>query len=253
MENVDVRSQIDELASLRRQARIWRTSLTVLALVYVLVCVLMLYSAVTSLANEGPTQKEFVSQLGSTMQEKILPQVRDVAVEAIHSVNINAEIKKLNARAPEVADAGMKELRSLSTDIPKDGQKIIQQRFKDALDKQQDKLKQDFPGVTAEQLQTLTGALAKETQNQVVSLTDELFSPYIDSTNKIIANVDKIKAEEGAAAKSDVPTWEMAFMIIDIARSDLDIDSQPAAAQAPTPAVKHHGKKSSGKEKKGHE
>jgi len=244
MENVDVRSQVDELAAIRRQARIWRTSLTVLAIVYVLVCVLMLRGAVTSLAQEGPTQKQFVAQLGSTMQETIIPQVQDVATEAVHSVNINEEIKKLNTRAPAVAEAGMKELRALSVNIPKSGRTILQTEFKKALENQQNKLKQEFPGVTDEQLKTLMDALTRETQNQVVNITGELFTPYIDSTNNIIANVDKIKASEGAAAKTDVPTWEMAFMIIDIARADFEIETPPTLAP-----IKSQAKKSTGKEK----
>lgn len=223
MENADVQSVIDELKAVRRQTSVWRSILVIVAVMVVLVCVLSLRNAVAGLAYEGPKQKEFLSTLGTQMQEQVLPQVQEVGTEAAQSINLNQQLTKLNERTPDVANAGLKEARLLASNLPAIGKEVLTKQFDTALQGRADKLKEAFPDATEEQLKQLMDLLLAETKTQVTDVTEKLFTPHITSMNNIVNYIDKIKAIEGPAAKQDIPTMEMTLLIFDIMREEYDV------------------------------
>lgn len=222
MENVDVRAEIDELCVIRRQIRIWRTSLFILALGIVLVCTFLIQDTVANLAREGAKRDVFAQQLGAVMQNDIMPKIQEVGAEAIHSVDFNREISQLNKRAPEVANVSMKELRLLAQDIPTQGKTILTEEFNTALQRQATTLQDEFPEASEADITEFLTAFTQETQTQLASVTDSLFTPHITTMNNIVADLMTIKTIEGPSAKAEVPTWEMAFLIADIARADIE-------------------------------
>jgi hypothetical protein len=229
METVDGRSDIDELCAVRRLLTVWRTGLFALIALLVLVCTFLMQNTIANLARKGQPRDEFVQQVGLVMQRSILPQIQDVGAEAVRSVDFNREISQLNKRAPEVANASMKELRLLARNIPTSGKKVLAQEFDNALQKQAVALKTQFPEASEAEITDFLAEFTSETQTQLTGITDTLFTPHITAMNNIVADLQIIQALEGPAAKGEVPTWEMAFLIADIARADIE------AMTAPTP------------------
>ncbi|HOF87978.1 MAG TPA: hypothetical protein PLZ36_07730 [Armatimonadota bacterium] len=228
MENPDIQAQINEISSIRGQISVWRSALVLIMVLVLVICVGQMWGAVTRLTQAGPTQQQFVDKLTLSTQQDILPQIQDVGTQAWKSIDFNTQVDKLNARAPEVAAAALKEAQTLSTNIPRKGKEIISAQFEKALKQQAAKLTEEFPDVDEEELRAFLGDLAEEAQTQVTDLTDTLFTPHIETMNAIVADIEAIKTLEGPAAKADIPTWEMAFLIIDIARADFA--EEPATA-----------------------
>ncbi|MHB9024416.1 MAG: hypothetical protein ACYC7E_09605 [Armatimonadota bacterium] len=232
MENESIQAEIAELTSLRRQISIWRSSLVVLAVVIVLVCVLMMRSAVTGLAQQGDKQTQFATLMGTKMQEDILPKLQEVGAEAVRRVDINKQIALLNKRAPEVANASMKEARLLATNVRVKGHKVVSSEFEKALQAQAATLKREFPDATDEQLTQLMDNLVSESKNQIIGITGDLFTPHITAINNIVDDIAVIKAAEGPAASADIPTWEMAFLLVDIVRADFEPEKPAVVTKA---------------------
>jgi hypothetical protein len=223
MENTGSRSQIEEIRALRRQIRIWTPSLVVVLAVVVLVCVLVIWNAVSSLARQGDRQDQFVEKLGGRMQNDILPLVQDVGEEALSSIDFNEEIRQLNARAPEVASAGLEQLRLLGTNNLDRGKEVLTEEFDRALKDREAILREEFPDASEEQIAGFLADLTRETQVQLAEYLDMLFSPHLATMNSMIDDLELIQASEGPVGTSEIPTWEMAFLIVDIARADLEV------------------------------
>ncbi|HEY3416675.1 MAG TPA: hypothetical protein VGM23_07305 [Armatimonadota bacterium] len=250
MENESsVQAEISELTALRRQITIWRSSLFVVAVAIVVICILLLRGAVTSLSTPGEKQRQFASMLGTEMQQNIVPQLKDVGAEAIRRVDINKQIALLNKRAPDVANQGLKEARLLATNLSGRGQQVIKTEFQQALKAQSATLKREFPEATDAQLTQLMDNLVTESQNQVIDITGNLFTPHIDAMNSIIDDIAAIKTVEGPAASAQVPTWEMAFLLVDIIRAEYGPDPEPAKPAATTKSGKPAKTTAAGKEK----
>jgi hypothetical protein len=257
MENIPVQTEIDELKSIRRQSSIWRLSLFLVTVLFLVICASSLIGAFKGLAKNGEKQKEFVTELGTQMQVDVVPMIRDIAVEARQSVDINKEVATtFRDSAPKMANTAMQELRSLSTNVPENGRRIIMEEFEQAMKQQESTLRKEFPDATPEQLQTVMNNLLKETQVQVAVVSDELFSPYIKSMNNIIVDTDTIRNTVKPPSPDQIPVWEMAFLFVDILRAEMP-DSDKLKINSPqaipkkvvTPHTKPVAPKTTKKEK----
>ena len=75
----------------------------------------------------------------------------------------------------------------------------------------------------------MTG-ITTEAHAQVSILADNLFTPHIETLNNIVADLNAIEAKE-QPAKSEMPTWQMVFLVSDIARADFaQLQAQTDAA-----------------------
>lgn len=231
METTSNRSEIDELRSVRRQAAAWRLSLVIVLAIVVLSCIAQFVNAAHQLASDTPQRQQLVQLLGEGFQRDIVPQVQEVGTEAFESINFNEQINGLNKRAPEVAEAALKEMRLLSTNLPAKGRKAFADEFSKALDNQAVKLQEEFPDYSEEQIKSFLGALTTETHAQLGIVTDSLFAPHVESMNNIVADIDKI-AGQVPASEMEMPTWQMALLIVDIARADFNLDAENASADA---------------------
>lgn len=225
MDNTVVRSEIDELRSVRRQITAWRWVLTVVLFATVLICVNIIADAVSGLARDGERRNQFVQALGAKMQSDVLPSVQEVGTEALRRIDFNKQVSDLNKRTPDVANATVKELNKLTTDIPVIGKKALEDEFKNALEQKADTLAKEFPDYSEEDIKTFLGAMTDETQTQLGEITDTLFAKHFASMENMVADLDKIAASEGNAAKAEIPTWDMIVLIADIARADFDTDT----------------------------
>jgi len=233
MENRGSRSEIEEIRALRRQIRIWTPGLVVVLAVVVLVCLLVMWNAVGGLIHQGATQDQFAQKLGDRMENNVMPLVQDVGEEALRSIDWNDQISQLNARAPEVASASLEQLRLLGTNNLAQGKTILTEELDKALQGHEAMLREQFPDASEEQIAGFLADLSRETQVQLAEYVDMLFTPHIEAMNSMTDDLKGIQRSEGPAGTSEVPTWEMAFLIVDIARADFEApETQGAAATA---------------------
>jgi hypothetical protein len=221
MATSNMQQMIQELASTRRQNRIWQLSITLLLLILVVGCLLTLRNAAYNLANEGAARDAFVKDLGTRLQRSTLPDIEQMGTQALHEIDFQAEVQKLNRRAPELAQASMQQITLLGKDLPERGKKVFDNTFSAALKQREGKIKAMFPDATPDKVTEVMATLTNEAQTQVGDISGSLFSAHKEALDGIVTDVNRIQLAEAPSTSGEVPTWEMALMIFDIARADL--------------------------------
>ncbi len=232
MEASAINTHIHELQALRKQQRYWQWGIFLTLLLMVIVSLAMLRDAVNGLTTEGATQQQFVQNLSDRLQKNALPTIEQMGVQALREVDYGAEVKKLNQRTPELAQASVKEMQTLGNNLSKRGQKVFNTTFGQAFKSHASKIKTMFPEATDEQVAHLMTTLTEEAQNQVVALNDTLFTPHKKALDNMVHDLTIIENSESKTTNGQIPTWEMALMIFDIAREDLKaLSPEPKQAQ----------------------
>ncbi len=234
METNTVQRNIQELETLKKHKRFWQMGISLTLLLIVVGSLVTLRNAVSGLTTEGPTREMFVKDLGDRVQLNALPQIEEMGMRAVREVNYEGEVKKLNRRTPELAQAALKQMKLLGADLPMRGRKIFDATFAKTLKEREGKIKTMFPEATDAQVSSLVTLLTQEAQNQAVVINDSLFTPHKKALDNMVSDLTHIENEEASTTKGQVPTWEMALTIFDIARADLhDIEPKPAATSQP--------------------
>jgi hypothetical protein len=231
MPNVEVAAQIRELQQIQRGTLYWRAGLTVAFLLVVIISLSILQSSVNGLAQPGPKQEEFTKLMGERMQTQILPAAQDLAQETIRGVDLPGSVQKLNQRAPDVAEAAMSEVRKLAENVPARGQKVLAEELEAALAQQEERLKKFNAQVTEEKFNTIMANLTEFAKTEVIEISQAMFTAHVEALNGTMKDLIKIEQLEAPTAQRDIPTWEMVFLITDIARDDFKMAS---AGSAPT-------------------
>jgi hypothetical protein len=232
MPNVEVAAQIQELQQIQRGTLYWRAGLTVAFLLVVIISLSILQSSVNGLAQPGPKQEEFTKLMGERMQTQIIPAAQDLAQETIRGVDLPGSVQKLNQRAPDVAEAAMSEVRKLAENVPARGQKVLAEELEAALSQQEERLKKFNSQVTEEKLNTIMANLTEFAKTEVVEISQEMFTAHVEALNGTMKDLIKIEQLEAPTAQRDIPTWEMVFLITDIARDDFKMASTGSAPTA---------------------
>lgn len=237
-----VSQQIQELEALRAQKRYWSIGITAVLLLIVVGCLFRLRSAVTGLTNEGPIRAQFASDFSNRLQQDVLPNVEQMATQAVREVDYGAEVQKLNQRTPELTQASLQQMRLLADNLAKRGEKVLDNTFQTELKAQEKAIRADFPEATDEQVSKLMTALTTEAKTRAAEVNTELFSPHQKALNNIVQQMRTIQNSEPSVSKADLPTWQMGLMIFDIARADLK-DVEPTSDTAATSAPRVKGAK----------
>jgi hypothetical protein len=214
----EVNQHIQELEQLRIQTRRFRL-LTMIALVVIVVAgVSAIINSVYSLALAGPKQNAFINHLGTNLQNNVLPVVEKIAGRSMERLKpaVDVELKKLNARAPEIADAALKELDILGNELPVHAETILDQTVGVALQQREDKLRKMYPGVYDKQIAALLENLKAEAQDQLAKSGEKIFSPHLNSIHSILANLEKIQKDRTIDEKREIDSWQVAFLFIDV-------------------------------------
>lgn len=236
-----LQKHIHELQSLRTQQRWWQTGVFLTLLLIVVGSLMMLRSAVAGLTTQGEAQEQFVKDLSNRLQENALPRIQEMGVQAIREVDYGAEVKKLNARTPELAQASLKEMETLGNNLPKRGQKVFDATFARVFKERETKIRKMFPEATDEQVAHLLTTLTEQAQDQVVAINDTLFTQHKKALDNMVHDLTLIEHSESGAAK-EIPTWEMALTIFDIARADLKDLAPAPPAKTTQPKAKEQKK-----------
>jgi len=243
MEAATVQTNIRELEALHMQTRFWRWGISLALLITVVICLVTLRSAVTGLTNEGVTKAAFVQDLSDRMQKNALPSVEQMGMQAIHEINFEAEVKKLNQRTPELTQASLQQVKLFGQEMPARGQKVLDSTFGTSLKKHESKIKTMFPEATDGQVAALMTNLSSEAMTQASDINDELFAQHKKAVDSILKDFTTIQKAGGAATKGEAPTWDMALLAFDIARTNLkSLDAQDAKS-AKTPVASKGAKK----------
>ena len=232
MEAAIVQANIRELEALHTQTRFWRWGISLALLLTVVICLVTLRNAVTGLTNDGPTKEAFVKDLGDRMQKNAIPTIEQMGVTALHEINFDAEVKKLNKRTPELTQASMKEVKLFGDELPARGKKVLDATFGAALKQHESKIKTMFPEATDAQVSGLMTNLSNEAMSQAADVNDELFAQHKKAIDSILKDFAAIQSSGAADAKGQEPTWDMALLVFDLARNDL----KSLAPQADAPA-----------------
>ena len=155
--------------------------------------------------------------------------------------------KKLNERTPQMVQATKDQLQALNKDLTDRGNKVFDQTFAAAVKDHDKKIRAMFPDATEEQVSTLVSNLTKEAQEQVADINETLFGEHKKALDSIIADMNAIQHSEPNIS-GEVPTYEYALMLFDIAREDLKSLNPPDKSKSP--ANKSAANPAAGKDKK---
>jgi hypothetical protein len=218
MNTEDVKQHIQELESLRRQTRRFRL-LTITALIVIVVTgVSAIINSFYNLALVGPKQDEFIKHLNVSLQRDLLPVVEKIAGRSLERLKpaVEVELQKLNARAPEIADVALNELDQLGKELPVRAEKILDQTVGVTLKRREDKLRRMYPDVYDRQIAALLDNLSAEAQEQITETGEKVFAPHLNSIQSILANLEKIQTTEPMDTTSEIDSWQVAFLFLDV-------------------------------------
>jgi hypothetical protein len=219
MTSEEIQSDIEKVRLLRAQTSRWRWGLTGTFVVITVISTGVLWSSAQRLSKDGTPRQQFIDDLSSRMQHDVLPDAIGIGKEAINEINFKDEFGKVNKRAPEVANAAITQVKSLSKDLPEKSMNILNQEFDSVLKDREAKLKADFPQATDDQLSALMTNITSQAHSQVTELAADLFSEHVKTLNGIVSDLGTIEAKEHPST-SDIPTWEMVYVVSDVVRPD---------------------------------
>jgi hypothetical protein len=213
-----INQQIQELESLKRQTRRFNLCITLALAIVVLVGVGAIINSFYGLTVSGPKQEAFLKQLGHRLQVEVLPMARKLADPSIKRLKpvVEKELQRLDARAPEVADAAIRELNILGANLPVRAGIVLDQTVGKALQQRDARLRKMFPGATDRQVVNLLDSIHIEAQDQLLKTGEKLFNPHLNSIQKILADLEKIEKTEAVNTKQEINPWQVAFLFMDV-------------------------------------
>lgn len=218
-ENTDtVSQQIQELESLRRQTRRFNLWATLALATIVFVGVGAIINSFYGLTISGPKQAEFLKCLSGELQREVPPAVQKFAEPSVKRLKpaVEAEIKRLDARAPQVVDAALRELNTMGTNLPVGAGIILEQTVGKAVAARDERLRKMFPGTTDGKVIVLLDNIHIEAQDQLLKASERMFNPHLNSIQSILANLDKIEKTEPVDATQEINPWQVAFLFMDV-------------------------------------
>ncbi|MEZ0326224.1 MAG: hypothetical protein ACAH95_09980 [Fimbriimonas sp.] len=219
---------------MRQEAAWWRIGGFVATLIIVGVCLSLLATSVRDLAQAGPPQDLFVSELQQGLNKDFVPRLQQVASRTITEMQpvVQAEFQQLNTRVPELTEASLKEVETLQKNIPDRSEKVLDETFGAALKAQEPKIREMFPSVKEEQVTALLTSLGTIATTRGSRLSEELLRPHTNRMHSIVTGLHKIAATEPAAPAGEVADWHMGLLVLDLLREDLK-DLAPKAPAKP--------------------
>ena len=213
-----ISQQIQELENLRRQTRRFNIWATLALAAIVIVGVGAIIGSFYSLTVSGPKQAEFLQRLGGDLQQQLPPAVQKFAQPSVKRLKpaLEAELRRLDARAPQVVDVALRELNTMGTNLPVRAGIILQQTVGTALHQRDARLRQMLPGTSDAQVITLLDSIHLDAQDQLLKVGEKMFNPHLNSIHSILANLDKIEKTEPVAGKQEINTWQVAFLFLDV-------------------------------------
>lgn len=251
MQNQDVRREIQELESLRKQAQFWRLGSVGALLLITVGSLTIMRNSVNGLLRPGPAQDEFSTQLSTKLQNSVVPAMQTLATQTMVQMRpeIEAEVVKLNGRVPDLSNAFLKEMDALQTSVPATGQKVLQDTMGAMLLRKETEVKKMFPDATETNIKSLIQNVNQEAAVRILGSQEKLFSKPMQSLNRIVGGLQTISDTEKVPVQEKNADWEMVSIVVDLMHNDMqafkpasvkamDIKSKSAPAKSSAPAAK---------------
>ena len=219
----DISKTITELQQVQSLIRSWRSATLVIVIAVLVGGMFMVWQSIKQLTDEGPPQDEFYKELGAGLRADVLPQVRHIGSQTVNRMApiVETELKKLNARAPEIADAARLHLETLARNVPERAEKTLSASFGDILKNREAKIHQLYPDVTEVKVEAFLKNLGTVAGERAIDLVETQFASHIAGINRIHENLHQIYLSEVGAIQQDVPNWEMALLFFDVIREEV--------------------------------
>ena len=218
MNTDEVSQQIQELETLRRQTRRFNLCALLALVAIVIAGVSVIVSSFHGLALAGPKQDEFVKHFTGKIETELLPAVQKAADPSLKRLKpaVEAELKRLDARAPQLAGAALKELEKLGANLPVRAEAVLDKTVGETLKARETKLRQMYPGLYDKQIAILLDNLQAETHDQLAKTAEKIFNPHLNSIQSILASMEKIQKTEAIDPKAEINPWQVAFLFVDV-------------------------------------
>ena len=234
MNSEEVSQQIEELEALKKEAARWRTYGVLIILVTVLTCVGKIVFSVAGLAKPGDVQDEFMGYVKAGVTNQLIPTLTNsvmVKLETDIKPAVQAELRRIEGRLPDVSAAAELEIQTLMDNLPVRLTNVVAETFGVELAQREAKLRQMYPDVTEDKLTTLVSRMNSEVFEQVDRITEELFVDHLVMIDQIIVAIDKIKdSDEPDLYEKDAP-WELGTLVFEVVKEEfqgLDEDDETA-------------------------
>jgi hypothetical protein len=232
MNDDQTKQKIAELEALRSAVRTWRLVSVLLVILIVVVCVWSVVHSLRSLTREGPQQQEFTRAFAEGFHERVLPPAQDMVRQTVHELSpvVIEEFQKLNARVPELTAALQTEGQALMENLPRRAEKVLDAQFTALMKQREAKIRKMFPDASEEKIGQVVNNLIEEGGVHMASVLDDMFKPHEEVFHDILTHLYTIQEMEAEHVKDETPTWEMAVLLFDAVRDDLqDLDSMEYA------------------------
>ncbi|MBS1709498.1 MAG: hypothetical protein JSS65_12360 [Armatimonadetes bacterium] len=216
-------TQITELKNLKKQLQWWRYSLLGATVFVVVATIATVDGAVKGLTQKGPRQDQYVAEVTSSLKNDIAPMVQEMVKQTVDEVKpeIEQAVHHVNSRLPEVAEKAMAEFELLQSNLPKKGEKVLNDTFVAMLHSKEAKLKEMFPEATEEQIEKLLNNLGESCKDQASFANTELFAKHQAALQDIHRNLMTIHEAEKDNLAGVEPGWEMAVLVLDLFKEDI--------------------------------
>jgi hypothetical protein len=215
--------QIDEIAAMRREARLWRLGTMAVSIVGMTVCLLVLRHSALKLVEPGPSRDEFVSQLQANMGQQVVPEVQALTAQTFDRLmpRVKREFVKLQLRVPEAADKFRGEIELLQSNVIVRAEKPLQLTLNRVLQSREAQLRATFPELTEKRMEVLVSQLLDEGEEHLANIVTPIVTPYQHTLTAIMENLESIRASEEPALANDTPEWEVTFLCLNLLKDEL--------------------------------
>lgn len=223
--------KIAEIRRMRFELRIWRWCLFGWTLVLVIGCLLYLRARTNALAQEGPEQEQFVTELQQNLDHDVVPHLQNAAGETLTELQpeVRNSITKLKDHLPELTELGREQFDMLRTELPKRGEAVLNESFNTILTQREGTIRKAYPNVTDDQLRLFVTNFGEMAKEELTNENQALFAPHQKRLMNIMDSMEAIKKQEYESTKKIEPSWDMAILLLDIFRDDLKkLQSSPS-------------------------
>ena len=240
-----VDAQIRTVRNLRREASWWRNGAVAVIAISAVTSVLTLRNATMALAQPGPTQDQFTSELTAGLQRDVIPSIQTMAGQTLTEMRpqIMAAFEKAGKRTPEVMNKSQQELATLQREVASDSEKTLDSTFTKELQEREPKIKQMFPNATDDKIQGLVANMTTIGTDRLAEANTLLFSKHLTDMTDIVTDMTKIQDAEKIDTTSNKPTWDIATTVLEEVEKNVQgvgpaVSASEKAAVATSDAIK---------------
>ena len=223
MSTEQVHQNIAELNSLNGQIRRWKIVAAVSCLVITFTGILVLRNSAQRLVDKGPARDQFFAEFSDGLRREVVPQVATLTLSTVDKLmpRVQNEVVKLEIRTPELSEAVTRELELLQQNLPARARKALESTLGRVITEREPKIRAMFPEITDEKVTLMFGNLTDEGQRRFETIGAEIATPFEQSVQEILADLETIRESEAASVAAEPVTWNLAVLCVNLLQDNL--------------------------------